>query len=92
MILKNVAAVIAGVVVAPVWHAPASPMTRTPDSAGGRYIFNKQADGFVRLDTQTGAGRAVQPAAPSAGPARRRRRIAPCSRTRSRGCAARMPR
>ncbi len=26
----------------------------TPDSQGGRYIFNKQADGFVRLDSQTG--------------------------------------
>jgi len=25
-----------------------------PDSQGGRYIFNKQADGFVRLDTQSG--------------------------------------
>jgi len=25
-----------------------------PDTQGGRYIFNKQADGFVRLDTQTG--------------------------------------
>jgi len=25
-----------------------------PDTAGGRYIFEKQADGFLRLDTQTG--------------------------------------
>jgi hypothetical protein len=25
-----------------------------PDTAGGRYVFSKQADGFVRLDTQTG--------------------------------------
>jgi hypothetical protein len=25
-----------------------------PDSAGGRYVFSKQADGFVRLDTQSG--------------------------------------
>ena len=25
-----------------------------PDNAGGRYIFNKTADGFVRLDTQSG--------------------------------------
>jgi hypothetical protein len=25
-----------------------------PDSAGGRFVFSKQADGFVRLDTQTG--------------------------------------
>lgn len=26
----------------------------TPDSAGGRYMFAKQAEGFLRLDTQTG--------------------------------------
>jgi hypothetical protein len=26
----------------------------TPDSAGGRYIFNKTAEGVVRLDTQSG--------------------------------------
>jgi len=26
----------------------------TPDSNGGRYTFSKMADGFVRLDTQTG--------------------------------------
>lgn len=26
-----------------------------PDSNGGRYTFNKVADGLVRLDTQTGA-------------------------------------
>jgi hypothetical protein len=26
-----------------------------PDNPGGRYIFNKTADGVVRLDTQTGA-------------------------------------
>jgi hypothetical protein len=29
--------------------------TATPDTAGGRYTLNKVADGFVRLDTQTGA-------------------------------------
>jgi hypothetical protein len=28
--------------------------TATPDTAGGRYIFSKIADGFVRLDTKTG--------------------------------------
>ena len=27
----------------------------TPDAAGGRYVFSKQADGFLRLDTQSGA-------------------------------------
>jgi hypothetical protein len=25
-----------------------------PDNAGGRYLFSKTADGFVRLDTQSG--------------------------------------
>jgi hypothetical protein len=35
--------------IAPV-HAEQAP----PDTAGGRYVFSKQADGFVRLDTQTG--------------------------------------
>ena len=28
---------------------------QTPDTAGGRYTLNKVADGFIRLDTQTGA-------------------------------------
>ena len=26
-----------------------------PDTEGGRYVFSKQADGFLRLDTQSGA-------------------------------------
>jgi hypothetical protein len=26
-----------------------------PDSEGGRYVFSKQADGYLRLDTQSGA-------------------------------------
>jgi hypothetical protein len=26
-----------------------------PNTAGGRYVFSKQADGFLRLDTQSGA-------------------------------------
>jgi hypothetical protein len=35
--------------------APPSPtQDSTPDSSGARYIFSKQADGFVRLNTQTG--------------------------------------
>jgi len=33
---------------------PALADDATPDSAGGRYIFNKTADGVVRLDTQSG--------------------------------------
>src|ERR1700749_92406 len=27
----------------------------TPDTKGGRYSFTRQGDGFVRLDSQTGA-------------------------------------
>jgi hypothetical protein len=34
--------------------APARAQPTPPDSAGGRYVFSKQADGFIRLDTQTG--------------------------------------
>src|SRR5580704_11745450 len=51
MFLKTIAACIA----APCLLAPAIAQNAAPDSAGGRYVFNKQADGFVRLDTQTGA-------------------------------------
>ncbi|HUC51319.1 MAG TPA: hypothetical protein VMA30_18210 [Xanthobacteraceae bacterium] len=35
--------------LAPAWADEA-----LPDSAGGRYIFNKTVEGVVRLDTQTG--------------------------------------
>ena len=38
-------------IVMPVLADDATP----PDGAGGRYLFEKQADGFVRLDSQTGA-------------------------------------
>jgi hypothetical protein len=60
MSLKNVAAVIATawliapVVAQPALAQPALADDATPDTAGGRYIFNKQADGFVRLDTRSG--------------------------------------
>ena len=33
---------------------PARGEQAPPDTAGGRYVFSKQADGFVRLDMQTG--------------------------------------
>ena len=33
---------------------PAHADDQTPDTAGGRYTLNKVADGFIRLDTQTG--------------------------------------
>ncbi|MGO9701530.1 MAG: hypothetical protein ACLPX7_19950 [Xanthobacteraceae bacterium] len=34
--------------------APALADDATPDSGGGRYTFNKVAEGFLRLDTDTG--------------------------------------
>lgn len=34
---------------------PAHSENSAPDNEGGRYVFSKQADGFVRLDTQSGA-------------------------------------
>jgi len=50
MIAKPIAAVIAALCLT----APTIADEVTPDTAGGRYVFRKQADGFVRLDTQTG--------------------------------------
>jgi hypothetical protein len=35
--------------------APARADAPAPDTEGGRYVFSKQADGFLRLDTQSGA-------------------------------------
>jgi hypothetical protein len=54
MMLKS--AVIAGVALgaAVVLTVPAKADDATPDSANGRYMFNKTADGVVRLDTQSG--------------------------------------
>jgi hypothetical protein len=58
MILKSTAIVGAGVIAAMgaalILAAPAPAEDATPDSAGGRYMFNKTADGMVRLDTKTG--------------------------------------
>jgi hypothetical protein len=55
MILKSVAIGIAAIgIVALVFVAPVMADDATPDSAGGRYMFNKTADGVVRLDTQSG--------------------------------------
>jgi hypothetical protein len=51
MIAKAAAAAIASLCLATPVLAEDAP----PDTAGGRYIFSKIADGFVRLDTQTGA-------------------------------------
>src|SRR5262249_53210978 len=42
-------------VAAAILVGPARAQDPTPDSGGGRYVFSKQADGFLRLDTQSGA-------------------------------------
>jgi hypothetical protein len=43
------------VITAVALAGPAHAEDSVPDSEGGRYVFSKQADGFVRLDTQSGA-------------------------------------
>ena len=42
-------------VTAAVLIGPARAEGPTPDTEGGRYIFSRQANGFLRLDTQSGA-------------------------------------
>jgi hypothetical protein len=58
MIMKSTALVrataLAAIGAALAAAAPALAEDATPDSAGGRYIFNNTADGVVRLDTQSG--------------------------------------
>jgi len=51
MTAKSFAVVVAVAILA----LPAFADDATPDTAGGRYTFSKVGDGFVRLDTQTGA-------------------------------------
>ncbi len=53
MIAKSIAIAIAGI-AALCLSGPSRADQATPDTAGGRYIFQKQTDGFLRLDTQTG--------------------------------------
>jgi len=43
------------VVAAAIQAGPARADQATPDTEGGRYVFSKQANGFLRLDTQSGA-------------------------------------
>ena len=50
MTLKSAAIGIAALAFA----IPALADDALPDTAGGRYLFNKTADGVVRLDTQSG--------------------------------------
>jgi hypothetical protein len=51
MIQPGIAVAFAAALVA----APIAADDAAPDTAGGRYVFSKQADGFLRLDTQSGA-------------------------------------
>jgi hypothetical protein len=51
MIQPGIAVAFAALLMA----APTPADDATPDTAGGRYVFSKQADGFLRLDTQSGA-------------------------------------
>ena len=43
------------IVAAAILAGPARAEEPTPDSGGGRYVFSNQADGVLRLDTQSGA-------------------------------------
>jgi hypothetical protein len=51
MVRTAVAVVIVGVLAA---AAPALAQNGAPDTENGRYIFNQNADGLLRLDTRTG--------------------------------------
>lgn len=51
MIVRAVAAAAVAVLC---WIMPSRADEAPPDSAGTRYIFKKLADGYIRLDTQTG--------------------------------------
>jgi hypothetical protein len=55
--MKQVGMVIAVAVAVLMGPAirPALADKPTPDTEGGRYVFSKQANGFLRLDTQSGA-------------------------------------
>lgn len=46
--------IFAAAIAAACLGTPAFADDALPDSAGGRYTFNKTADGVVRLDTKTG--------------------------------------
>jgi hypothetical protein len=54
MMLKSAAVAGAALGAAMALTVPATADDATPDSANGRYMFNKTADGVVRLDTQSG--------------------------------------
>lgn len=49
-----IAKTITGALISFCLLIPAHADDAAPDDAGGRYTFSKQADGVLRLDTQTG--------------------------------------
>jgi hypothetical protein len=55
MIKNGMGPVVAAVVAATILGGSARADEATPDTEGGRYVFSKQANGFLRLDTQSGA-------------------------------------
>jgi hypothetical protein len=54
MMLKSAVIAVAAIGAAVVLTVPATADDAIPDSANGHYMFNKTADGVVRLDTQSG--------------------------------------
>jgi hypothetical protein len=53
LVMKQIGMAIA--VTAAVLIGSARADEATPDTEGGRYVFSKQANGFLRLDTRSGA-------------------------------------
>ena len=54
MVMGMAIVVAAAVAIGPPIR-PARADEPTPDTEGGRYVFSKQASGYLRLDTQSGA-------------------------------------
>ena len=55
MIQSGMAPVVAAFIAVAILGGPVRADEATPDTEGGRYVFGKQANGFLRLDTQSGA-------------------------------------
>ncbi len=54
MVARTAAAAALTVAATLCWITPPRAEEAAPDSAGGRYLFSKLADGYLRLDTQNG--------------------------------------
>jgi hypothetical protein len=55
MMQIGMAIAVASAVLIGAATGPALAEELAPDTEGGRYVFSKQANGFLRLDTQSGA-------------------------------------